>query len=223
MFKLGAVLFDVYGTLFDLSSAVAPHARKLRDRGDPISALWRQKQLEYAWTETIRGVYRPFDEITRQALEFALERELHSPEQALVTALMKSFARLKPIADVNRVFETLKARGLRLGILSNGTPKMLETLVEGHSFAAYLDPDLILSVDTVKAYKPDRRVYQPGADALELPNDEIGFVSANAWDAAGAAAFGFDAYWISQLPYEQGLRRKVHDIEGIYALPDALP
>jgi 2-haloacid dehalogenase len=242
MFKLGAMLFDAYGTLFDLTSAVEPHVMRL---GDPeptrlqrtwkelggntsrVLTVWRQKQLEYSWTATIRGEYRPFDVITRDALEFALAQELSGKQcnenPTLVDDLMLSFARLKPVDGANEALKALKARGLRLGILSNGTPEMLAKLIEGHAFAAFLDPDLILSADMVKAYKPDRRVYQLGVDKVGLPTDEIGFVSANGWDAAGAAGFGFDTYWISSRPYEAMLRRKVLDIEGLHVLPHAIP
>jgi 2-haloacid dehalogenase len=239
MFKLGAMLFDAYGTLFDLGSLVKPYVTRLGDpprtgfdrqveeRTNRFLALWRQKQLEYSWTATLRGEYQPFDTITRAALDYALERELSKQQRAedptLGDDLMRSFARLEPDRFALEVLQALKTRGLRLGILSNGTAAMLAELLKWREIAQFLEPDLILSVDAVKVYKPDRRVYQLGLDALKIPAEEIGFVSGNAWDAAGAAKFGFDTYWIGRSPEEYGLGRKVSRLESLYHVQHAIP
>jgi 2-haloacid dehalogenase len=219
---LKAILFDAYGTLFDLHSAVAPHAARLGDRADRVLALWRQKQIEYTWTATIRGAYRPFDVMTRAALDFALSAtQERATDPAMADALTASFARLEPYPDAEAMLKALAARGPKLGILSNGTPDMLARLLDGRPMAKLLAP--VLSVDAVKAYKPDRRVYQSAVDALALSAAEIGFVSGNAWDAKGAAEFGFDVYWINRgQPVEYGLDRKATRLSGLAELPDAL-
>jgi 2-haloacid dehalogenase len=221
MAAIEAILFDAYGTLFDLRSAVTPHAARLGDRMDPISALWRQKQLEYTWTASLRNAYRDFDAITRDALAFALAAEKIS-DTALAASLLESFHTLAPYSDAEATLRTLRAAGLRLGILSNGTPAMLSRLMAGQSFADLLDP--VLSVDAVRVFKPDSRVYQLGVDALGLPPEQIGFVSGNAWDAGGAAGFGFRVFWINRAnqPVEYELAGRACRLSALGELPHAL-
>jgi 2-haloacid dehalogenase len=220
--KIEAVLFDAYGTLFDLRSAVTPHAGLLGDRMDRVSALWRQKQLEYTWTSSLRGQYRDFEAITGDALDFALAAE-GIPDAALRAALMRSSRDLQPYADAEATLRNLHQRGLRLGILSNGTPAMLEQLIASQSFARLLDP--VVSVDAVRVFKPDARVYRLGADALGLQPAQIAFVSGNAWDAGGAAGFGFRVFWINRTgqPLEYGLANRATVIPALHALAAALP
>ena len=217
-----AILFDAYGTLFDLRSAVMSHASRLGDHADRVLALWRQKQIEYTWTATIRGEYRAFDIITRAALDFALEVTLgREADSALADDLTASFARLEPYPDAEDMLRKLAAAGLKLGIVSNGPPGMLARLLERRAMADVLAP--VLSVDAVKVYKPDRRVYQLAVDTLGLPAREIGFVSGNAWDAAGAAGFGFEVYWINRgQPVEYDLDRKATRLSQLSELPDVL-
>jgi 2-haloacid dehalogenase len=217
-----AILFDAYGTLFDLRSALVTHASRLGDQADRILALWRQKQIEYTWTATIRGEYRPFDVITRAALDFALEvTRCLETDLALSDDLTGSFGRLEPYPDAEATLGKLAAKGLKLGILSNGTPGMLARLLDGRGMADVLAP--VLSVDAVKIYKPDRRVYQLALDTLGLPPQDIGFVSGNAWDAAGAAGVGFEVYWINRgQPLEYDLGRKATLLSQLAELPDVL-
>jgi 2-haloacid dehalogenase len=216
-----AVLFDAYGTLFDLRSAVRPHAARLGGRTERVLALWRQKQLEYTWTASLGNAYRDFDAVTRDALAFALAAE-DLADNALAAALMESFHALAPYTDADAMLRALKARGLRLGILSNGTPAMLQRLIETQPFAAMLEP--VLSVDAVQVFKPDRRVYQLGVDALGLPPDRIGFVSGNAWDAGGAAGFGFRVFWLNRAsqPIEYELADRATILSTLAELPTAL-
>jgi len=218
---IGAVLFDAYGTLFDLRSAVTPHAAALGEHMDRVLAVWRQKQLEYTWTSSLRNAYRDFHAITRDALSFALAAEGFA-EPGFSEALMRSFLELSPYPDAEPTLRSLHARGIRLGILSNGTPDMLQRLLQGHAFAPLLDP--ILSVDAVRVFKPDHRVYRLGVDALGLRPDQVGFVSGNAWDAAGAAGFGFRVFWINRTrqPLEYALADKATVISALADLPPAL-
>jgi 2-haloacid dehalogenase len=221
MAAVEAILFDAYGTLFDLRSAVTPHAARLGDRMDRVSALWRQKQLEYTWTASLRNAYRDFEAITRDALAFALAAERIS-DDALAGALLESFHTLTPYPDAGSTLRALKARGLRLGILSNGTPAMLSRLIAGQSFADLLDP--VISVDAVKMFKPDHRVYQLGVDTLGMTAERIGFVSGNAWDAGGAAGFGFRVFWINRAsqPSEYGLQERATVIPALEKITAAL-
>jgi 2-haloacid dehalogenase len=204
MARVEALLFDAYGTLFDTRSAVEQVASRLGGKADRIAQLWRQKQLEYTWTHSLRGLYRGFDILVREALDYALAAE-GVREPGLADAMMAGFAALAPFADAASTLRELKAQGLRCGILSNGTAAMLRRLIQGHAFAGDIDP--LLSVEAAGIFKPDARVYQLGVDALRLKPDRIGFVSGNAWDAAGAAGFGFRAFWINRggQPAEYGL------------------
>jgi 2-haloacid dehalogenase len=216
-----AILFDAYGTLFDLRSAVTPHAARLGDRIDRVSALWRQKQLEYTWTASLRNAYRGFDAVTRDALAFALAAETNS-DPHLAAGLLQSFHALAPYPDADSTLRALKARGLRLGILSNGTPAMLSRLIGGQSFAALLAP--VISVDAVKVFKPDPRVYRLGAETLGLAPAQIGFVSGNAWDAGAAAEFGFKVFWINRAaqPAEYDLAGRATVLSALGELPSSL-
>jgi 2-haloacid dehalogenase len=216
-----AILFDAYGTLFDLRSAVTPHAARLADRMERVSILWRQKQLEYTWAFSLRGAYRDFEAITQDALAFALAAE-NFADGGLAADLLESFHALAPYPDAEATLHALKARGLRLGILSNGTPGMLSQLTESQPFADLFDP--VISVDAVKVFKPDHRVYQLGVETLGLPPERIGFVSGNAWDAGGAAGFGFRVFWINRAnqPIEYGLREHANIVPALEKLPAAL-
>jgi 2-haloacid dehalogenase len=186
-----AILFDAYGTLLDVHSSVARHADRLGPAAGAVSALWRQKQLEYTWTLTLAGRYRPFDAVTGDALDFALAQHGHA-DSALRRDLLDSYRQLAPFADVGPALAQLRAVDMRLGILSNGTPALLREAVASAGIAALLDP--LLSVDAIRIYKPDPRVYAMAADSLNLSPDEIGFVSSNAWDAMGAESFGFKVF-----------------------------
>jgi 2-haloacid dehalogenase len=219
--EVKAILFDAYGTLFDLRSAVTPHAARLGDRMDRLSTLWRQKQIEYTWTGSLRNAYRDFDTITRDALAFALASEKIS-DTGLASALLDSFYALAPYPDADATLRALKARGLHLGILSNGTPAMLSRLIERQPFAGLIDP--VISVDTVKVFKPDHRVYQLGVDTLGLEPKQIGFVSGNAWDAGGAAGFGFRVFWLNRAdqPGEYGLAERATVLSALEKVTAAL-
>jgi 2-haloacid dehalogenase len=221
MATIEAILFDVYGTLFDLRSAVLPHATKLGDRIDRVAALWRQKQLEYTWTCSLRNAYRDFATITRDALAFALAAEKIS-DPGLAAGLLQSFHALAPYPDADATLRALQARSLRLGILSNGTPAMLSQLIANQPFAALLKP--VVSVDAVKVFKPDARVYQLGVETLGIAPARIGFVSGNAWDAGGAAAFGFQVFWINRAgqPAEYDLAGRATVLSALGDLPSVL-
>lgn len=222
MARVEALLFDAYGTLFDTRSAVDRAAARLQGKADRIAQTWRQKQLEYSWTYSLRGEYRGFDALVRAALDHALASErLGDPR--LADELMAAFASLTPFPDAAATLATLKRRGLRLGILSNGTPEMLRGLLRDHAFAGDLDP--VLSVEAAGIFKPSARVYRLGTEALGLEPARIGFVSGNAWDAAGAAAFGYRAFWINRTgqPAEYDLARHATMLAGLGDLAAALP
>lgn len=216
-----AILFDAYGTLLDIHSAVARHHERLGSVAAAVSALWRVKQLEYTWTLTLAGDYRPFDRLTAEALDFALAQ--HRIADAILREdLLQSYRRLSPFPDVAPALSALKAKGVTLGILSNGTPQMLDEALTSGEIAQLLDP--VLSVDHLQLYKPNPSVYAMAAAHLGLATDAIGFVSSNAWDAMGAHRFGFRVFQLrrQESPGEYGLGNKTTTIASLMELPAAI-
>jgi 2-haloacid dehalogenase len=190
-----AILFDVYGTLLDVHSAIAREGKELGARADAVSRLWRQKQLEYTWVWSLRGEYRSFQTLTESALDYALAA--HGVDSsALKSRLLSAYQRLDAFPDVAAALADLRQRGLRLAALSNGDPDMLEAGLQSAGLRNALDA--VLSVAPLRIFKPDRRVYELGRSWANAPAQEIAFVSANAWDAGGAAAFGFRTFWIDR-------------------------
>ncbi|NJN48047.1 MAG: haloacid dehalogenase type II, partial [Candidatus Competibacteraceae bacterium] len=189
--------------------AVARHRKRLGKHADGLSALWRSKQLEYTWLRSLMGRHSDFRQVTRDALDYAFD-QFGVEDSALAEALMSAYQQLSCYPEVPRVLAQLKNHGLKLAILSNGTPAMLEAAVSNAGLADLIDP--LLSVEAVGIYKPDPRVYQLAVDRLGVPPQSISFQSSNAWDAAGAASFGFRVAWINRF----GQRR-----ERLPARPDA--
>ena len=190
-----AILFDVYGTLLDVHSAIAREGKELGAHADAVSRLWRQKQLEYTWVWSLRGEYRGFHTLTESALDFALAAH-GVKSSSLKQRLLSAYRQLDAFPEVAAALVDLRQRGLRLAALSNGDPDMLEAGLQSAGLRDALDA--ILSVAPLRVYKPDRQVYELGRSWADAPAQEIAFVSANAWDAGGAAAFGFRTFWIDR-------------------------
>lgn len=222
-----ACVFDAYGTLFDVNSAVASHRSRLGEHADAVSATWRGKQLEYTWLRSLMGRHANFWEVTAQALAFALERHGiavdNSAPPGLHDALMQSYLQLSPYPEVAASLQVLNQRGFRLAILSNGTPAMLEAAVVNADLAATFEA--VMSVEEVGIYKPDRRVYRLAVEQLGLPREQILFLSSNAWDVAGAASFGFPVVWVNRFgqPRERLPGRPVEQLTELSGLPGLLP
>lgn len=194
------LVFDAYGTLFDITgaarlAAATPEGATLADRWPLLAAEWRRKQLEYTWQRAITGGHAPFDQVTAEALDWALEA-LNLADPALRTRLLALYDELPAFPEVSEVLTNLKSTGYRLAILSNGTPRMLASMTHAAGLEALM-PDL-LSVESVRVYKPDFRVYALVEPALGVKPAQVLFVSANGWDIAGAARFGFNTAWINR-------------------------
>jgi 2-haloacid dehalogenase len=196
--RIDALVFDAYGTLFDVQSVVTLAERLFPGNGESLSRLWRSKQLEYSWLQSLMlsSTQRrdDFAAVTAQALDYAadaLELTLSPPMRH---RLLDAYLDLSPFPDAASALAALAPRP-RL-ILSNGTRAMLEPLAASTGIAQHLDA--VLSVDDAGIYKPSPRVYQLAADQLKLPPARIGFVSSNGWDVVGAKAFGFTAIWVNR-------------------------
>ncbi len=191
-----AVVFDAYGTLFDVHSVGLLAEQLFPERGAALSQLWRTKQLEYSWQRSLAGRYKPFWELTEDALVFAAEKLGLTLSDAARAQLMQQYACLTPFPENLGALRALKRRGIPLAILSNGTPAMLDIAIKSAGLAGIFDH--VLSVDAVGHYKTAPQAYQMGPHALGLPAGQILFVSANGWDVAGAAWFGYTTFWINR-------------------------
>jgi len=189
-----AFIFDAYGTLFDVHSVVEAGRALTRDP-QALSLLWRQKQLEYTWLRTLMGRYEDFWAVTEAALRFALGRLGIAAGDEAVARLMDAYLSLATFPDVAGALAGLA--GTPLGILSNGSPRMLDAAVRSSGLAGTFRH--VLSVDAVRAYKPSPTVYELGPRAFGVPAGDILFVSSNAWDVAGAKAFGYRTCWCNRL------------------------
>jgi 2-haloacid dehalogenase len=191
-----ACVFDAYGTLFDFGSAAAACADVLGDRTAALTALWRDKQLQYSWLRGLQGRYAPFRQVTGEALDFALESLGLAGDPALRARLMDLYDRLDPFPEVPAVLGALRARGLATATLSNGSPDMLGAACASSGLDGLLDA--VISVEEVPSFKPDPRVYRLAPDRLGVAAAEILFVSANGWDAWAASAFGMRVAWCNR-------------------------
>lgn len=200
---LRAVLFDAYGTLFDVYSVGVAAERLFPGAGERLGILWRDKQIEYTRLTSMSGRTRSFRDCTRAGLRFAAKRLALTLDEAGESALMGCYDRLDPYPENRAVLETLKARGVRAGILSNGDPDMLDAVVSHAGFADLLDP--VLSVEGTGRFKTDPATYALGTKALGLAAPEVLFVSSNCWDAIGATWFGYTTLWINRfgLPLDE--------------------
>jgi len=217
-----ACVFDAYGTLFDFASAASGCVEELGDKAGPLTALWRDKQLHYSWLRGLQGRYVPFWQVTGEALEFTLETLGLPADGRLRDRLMDLYRTLGTFPEVHDVLRTLRERGFATAILSNGSPDMLASAVDGAGLASAFDA--VISVDEVGGFKPDPRVYQRALDRLGVPAEAIAFQSSNAWDAHAASAFGMRVVWCNR--YGQRRERLPgapdHEIRSLGELPALL-
>ena len=192
--KYQAFLFDAYGTLFDVHSVVLRAGTGLAGDLQALSQLWRQKQLEFTWLRALMDRYQDFWHITEAALRTALAQLQMDATEPQIRQLLDAY--LAPAAFPDAIIALDALCDDPLAILSNGTPKMLDAAVSNNALEAYFSS--VISADQVKTYKPSPQVYELGPQALELPAEEILFVSSNAWDAAGAKAFGYSVCWCNR-------------------------
>ena len=189
-----ACVFDAYGTLFDFAAAANSCRDVLGEKTDSLTALWRDKQLQYSWLRSLQGHYTDFWQVTGDALDYAIETL--GVDAALRGRLMGLYRRLSAFPEVPDVLRRLKETGFATAILSNGSPSMLSDAVDAARIGALLDA--VLSVDEVGVFKTDPRVYQLAVDRMGVPASAICFVSSNAWDAHAASAFGMRVVWCNR-------------------------
>jgi 2-haloacid dehalogenase len=183
-----ACVFDAYGTLFDIHAPTAAIADELGDAAQSLSDLWRQKQLQYSWLRSLMGEHADFWQLTGDALDYALDaHDIDNPD--IRQRLMDLYEKLEAYPDARDTLAQLKDQGYATAILSNGSPGMLNAAITNSGIGELIDHPI--SIEDAGIYKPSSKVYQLAVDRLGVERHEICFVSANAWDVAGSANFGF--------------------------------
>ena len=190
-----AVVFDAYGTLYDVHSVMQKCEEIYPGKGATISQIWRQKQLEYTWLRTLMGKYEDFWTITGDALQYALEEIGLKYNEKIIQTILNEYLCLNPYPEAIEALDAFRPR--KLMILSNGSPEMLNKLAVHTGTGEHLDG--ILSVDPIKIYKPRPEVYHLAAEHLEIDKADILFISSNSWDVAGAKSFGFLTAWLKRV------------------------
>ena len=194
-----ALCFDAFGTLYDTESPVVrlrEHADAPAGVVDDVIALWRRKQLQYSYLVALMDAYRPFDAVTREAMEYALEYYGIDLETSERDAVAGAYEELDPFPDTVSALERLAGTDIQLAVLSNGAPHSLEALAENAGIDDHFSA--LISADEVETFKPDPAVYENAADRLDLPLSDCWLVSSNAWDAAGAAEAGMGVAWVNR-------------------------
>jgi 2-haloacid dehalogenase len=194
-------VFDAYGTLFDVHAAIARFREQAGPDAERMSEIWRSKQLEYTWTLTLAGHYAEFWTLTERALDFSLAR-VPSVPKALKPQLLDAYFKLDAFSDARAALRALKAKGNKTGILSNGSPNMLKGAVDGAGLGG--DLDAVLSVDSLKMFKPRPEVYALVTDHYKCKPADVTFVSSNRWDVMASVSVGFRGLWVnrSKMPDE---------------------
>ena len=211
-------VFDAYGTLFDVHSAVGRLRERIGPQAERLSDIWRTKQLEYSWIRTMAGAYRDFAALTAEALDYAAARCDLTLAASLRADLLAAYEQLDAFAEVKPVLVTLRERGARLAILSNGTPSMLASAIEHADLKGMFEH--VLSIHGVQQYKTVPAAYRLVEDTMNVAAADVAFQSSNRWDVAGATRYGFCCTWINRagLPDEYAdlaPMRVLRSLEGL--------
>jgi 2-haloacid dehalogenase len=216
-----ACVFDAYGTLFDVAAAAARCRDDLHGKADALAEVWRTKQLQYSWLRSLMRRYVDFTQVTGDALDYALAA-VGIDDPPLRDRLLALYMKLDAYPEVPEMLRRLRAGGLKTGILTNGSPRMIDAAVASAGIGDLLDA--VLTVDVLGIYKPDPSVYRLAPDHFGLPAERIAFMSSNAWDAAGAADFGMTVVWVNRFgqPPERLPGTPVAELTSLQGLPALL-
>ena len=189
-----AIVFDAYGTLFDVNSAAEKRKDKIGNKWENFANFWRTTQLEYTWLRSLMKKHKNFWQITEDSLDKSMET--FQIDKSLRNDLLSLYKELSPYPEVKNVLENLKKKSFKLAILSNGTPELLNHLVKSSDLENLFDD--IFSVEEVKIYKPDPKVYDMPVNKYKVSKGEITFLSANTWDVSGAGNYGYNSIWVNR-------------------------
>ena len=194
MKNIKAIIFDAYGTLFDVNSAAEKCKDKIGDKWEPFSNFWRTTQLEYTWLRSLMKRHKDFWQITEDSLDKSMKSFNIDPK--MKDELLNLYKVLSPFQEVPKTLKTLKEKNFKLAILSNGTPSLLNELVRSNNLNNLFDD--LFSIEEVGIYKPDSKVYDLPIKKYEIKKNEVAFLSANTWDVSGAGNYGYNAIWVNR-------------------------
>ncbi|GIS77805.1 MAG: haloacid dehalogenase [Candidatus Pelagibacterales bacterium] len=194
MKNIKAIIFDAYGTLFDVNSAAEKCRSKIGDKWESFANYWRKTQLEYTWLRSLMGRHKDFWQITEDSLDKSMQA--FNINKAMKNELLDLYKILSPYPEVKETLEKLKEKRYKLAILSNGTPALLNELVKSNGLQNLFDD--IFSIEEVKIYKPSSKVYDMPVKKYSIKNEEVAFLSANTWDVSGGGNYGFTSIWVNR-------------------------
>ena len=194
MKNIKAIIFDAYGTLFDVNSAAEKCRSKIGDKWESFANYWRKTQLEYTWLRSLMGRHKDFWQITEDSLDKSMQA--FNINKAMKNELLDLYKILSPYPEVKETLEKLKEKKYKLAILSNGTPALLNELVKSNGLQNLFDD--IFSIEKVKIYKPSSKVYDMPIKKYSIKNEEVAFLSANTWDVSGGGNYGYNAIWVNR-------------------------
>ena len=194
MKNVKAIIFDAYGTLFDVNSAAEKCKDKIGDKWESFATFWRTTQLEYTWLRSLMKIHKDFWQITEDSLYKSMRA--FSIDPSMKNELLNLYKVLSPFKEVPETLKKLKGRNFKLAILSNGTPSLLDELVKSNNLDKLFDD--IFSIEEVGIYKPDFRVYDLPIKKYKIKNSEVIFLSANTWDVSGGGNYGYQSIWVNR-------------------------
>ena len=194
MKNIKAIIFDAYGTLFDVNSAAEKCKDKIGDKWEPFANFWRTTQLEYTWLRSLMKRHKDFWQITEDSLDKSMKA--FNIDTKMKDELLNLYKVLSPFKEVPKTLKTLKEKNFKLAILSNGTPSLLNDLVKSNNLDNLFDD--LFSIEEVGVYKPDSKVYDLPIKKYEIKKNEVAFLSANTWDVSGAGNYGYNAIWVNR-------------------------
>ena len=194
MKNIKAIVFDAYGTLFDVNSAAEKCKGKIGDKWEGFANFWRTTQLEYTWLRSLMKRHKDFWQVTEDSLDKSMKT--FSIDSSMKNELLDLYKKLSPYSEVKGVLNSLKEKKYKLAILSNGTPDLLNELVKSNNLENIFDD--LFSIEEVGIYKPDSKVYDMPIKKYQIKADEIAFLSANSWDVSGGGNYGYNAIWVNR-------------------------
>ena len=194
MKNIKAIIFDAYGTLFDVNSAAEKCKSKIGDKWEGFANYWRTTQLEYTWLRSLMKRHKDFWQVTEDSLDKSMK--VYSIDPSMRIELLKLYKVLSPFEEVPNVLKILKEKKFKLGILSNGTPELLAELIKSNNFDNIFND--VFSIEEVGIYKPDSKVYDMPIQKYLIKRNEVAFLSANTWDVSGGGNYGYDAIWVNR-------------------------